>query len=78
MTLLRLIALSCVLVAGPARAQNIDFVSADGPDRTCPKYLALDPARLPTPSATPSTSRAKRPRVSGPTTSAASASTTPW
>jgi hypothetical protein len=41
-----LIALCCMLFAGTAGAQGIDFVSADGPDRTCPKYLGLDPARL--------------------------------
>ncbi len=46
MKLLRSIVLSCLFPAGLATAQTIDFVSADGPDRTCPKYLALDPAKL--------------------------------
>jgi hypothetical protein len=46
MRLLKLFALSGLLVAGSASAQSIDFVSADGPARTCPRYLGLDPARL--------------------------------
>jgi len=46
MTRLRLIALSCALFAGAAGAQSIDFIAADGPARTCPKYLGLDLTRL--------------------------------
>jgi hypothetical protein len=46
MSMLRLIALSWVLLAGTAGAQGIDFVSADGPARTCPKYLGLDTTKL--------------------------------
>jgi hypothetical protein len=46
MKLLRLIAVSCAFLAGTAGAQDIDFVSADGPARTCPKYLGLDLAKL--------------------------------
>jgi len=45
MTLTRLFALSCLL-AGSANAQTIDFTSADGPDRTCPRYLRADAAKL--------------------------------
>jgi hypothetical protein len=46
MTRLRLIALSCALCAGAAGAQGIDFISANGPERTCPGFLATDAAKL--------------------------------
>jgi hypothetical protein len=50
MTFTRLFALSCVLFsalfAGLAAAQPIDFTSPDGPDRTCPRYLRAEPAKL--------------------------------
>jgi hypothetical protein len=39
-----LLLLSCTL--GSAAAQSIDFEAGDGPQRSCPRYLALDPAKL--------------------------------
>jgi hypothetical protein len=43
---LRLIALSCALFAGAAGAQGIDFISAKGPEQTCPGFLTTDAAKL--------------------------------
>ena len=42
----RLLALSCLMSAGMAHAQAIDFASADGPERTCPRFLRTEPAKL--------------------------------
>ena len=46
MTRLRLIALSCALFAGAAGAQGIDFISAKGPEQSCPGFLATGAAKL--------------------------------
>lgn len=45
---LRLALLSCAFAAANAAAQpaGIDFATPSGPDRTCPKFRGLDPAKL--------------------------------
>lgn len=48
MNRIRLALLSCALFAANAAAQpaGIDFATPAGPDRTCPKYRGLEPAKL--------------------------------
>ena len=49
MAILRTLAVTCALLAGAeARAKDaqIDLVSADGPDRTCPQFRHAQPAKL--------------------------------
>ena len=48
MKAIRLFLVSCALVVAncEALAAVIDLEAADGPDRTCPKYLGLDTAKL--------------------------------
>ena len=49
MAILRTLAVSCALLAGAdalAKDAQIDFVSADGPDRTCPQFRDAQPGKL--------------------------------